>query len=251
MAIMSSAETDQMILSRQPTNFFLWRLCAWAGPLYVVAELLSWAWIGRFLPPPAEYLSAEETYQFYIENNFSIRLGMMLTLIFAPLYYVWSTAVSRVMARAEGPEGLMPTIELLGGFGTVVVTWGAVCAWLSAGLDTALKSPEQIKVLNDLGWMWFNPTATITVLQFLAFGTAFLMDRRPQPLLPRWMSWFSYAMTGTLLMALFTPFFKSGPLAWHGLLTYYVGLGGYFVWIVVACYYVIKAIGKLEHEQHA
>jgi len=237
--------------SNSTTNFLLWKICAWAGPLYVVTESLSWAWIGRFLPPPAEYLSADEVFRFYVDNNFSVRLGMMLTLFFAPLYVVWSVAASRIVARVEGPEATMSTLELLGGFGTVVVTWGSVCCWLAASFDTALKSPQDIKSMNDLGWMWFNPTVMISVFQFLAFGTAFLFDKRPKPLMPSWMPWFSYAMTGTLLMALLTPFFHTGPFAWHGLFPYYIGLGGYFLWIIVASYYVLKAIGQLERESLA
>lgn len=233
------------------TNYFLWKLCAWMGPIYVVGESLSWAGIGRFLPPPSEYLSAQEVFQFYVDNNFSVRLGMMLTLIFAPFYGVWSVAVSRVMKRVEGSDDVMSTVELIGGIGTVVVTWGAVCCWLAASFDTELKSPQDIKTLNDLGWMWFNPTAMITVFQFLAFGALFLCDKRPQRLMPEWMPWFSFAMAGTLLLALLTPFFHSGPFAWHGLFTYYVGLGGYFLWIIVACYYVLKAINQLEREAQA
>jgi hypothetical protein len=237
------------ISSQQPTNFFLWRLCAWAGPIYVVAEALSWAWIARFLPPPAEYLTATEIYQFYVDNNSAVRLGMMLTLFFSPLYYIWSVSVSRLIARAEGPDGCMSTIELLGGFGTVVVTWGACTAWLSAGLHTTLKTPQEIMAINDLGWMWFNPTVMVSVTQFIAFGIAFLVDKRPQPLMPQWISWFTFAMTGTLLLALFTPFFNEGPFAWHGLFTYYVGLGGYFLWIIVVSYQLLRTIGRLERAE--
>lgn len=230
------------------TNYAIWRLCAWAGPAYMVFELFSWAIIGRFLPPPAEYLSVQEVYQFYIDNNMWVRTGMMLTLFFAPLYYVWSAVVSRIMTRVEGPDGVLSNIELLGGFATVMVTFGSVVCWLSASFDTELKSPQDIKTINDMGWFWFNCTAMVTVFQFVAFGTAFLLDKRAEPLIPRWMCWFSYAMACTLLLALLTPFFHRGPFAWHGLFTYYVGLGGYFLWILMACYYVLKAVTRLEQE---
>lgn len=230
------------------TMFLVWRICAWAGPVYVVGEALSWAWVAGFLPPPAEYLTADQVYQYYLDNNLRIRIGMMLTLMFAPFYFVWSAVVSRLISRCEPSDGVLSTIELLGGFGTVVVTWGAVTAWLSAGFDTAAKSPQDIKAMSDLAWMWFNPTAMVTVFQFVAFGTAVLLDRREQPLIPRWMAWFSYAMTAALLLALLTPLFNRGPFAWHGLFTYYVGLGGYFLWIIFACHFTFQGITRLERE---
>lgn len=235
-------------LAENPPNFRLWKACAWAGPVYVVGESLSWAGIGRFLPPPAEYWTALEVTQFYLDHNLSIRVGMMLTLMFAPLYYIWSVAVSRLMMRAEGSDHICSTVELLGGFATVIVTFGAVVPWLSCSFDTALKDPQDIKAMNDLGWMCFNPTALVTFFQFIAFGIAFLSDKRSQPLIPRWMAWFSFAMAFTLLLALLTPLFRTGPFAWHGLFTYYIGLGGYFLWIIVACYQVLRGVARLEAE---
>lgn len=231
-----------------PTDFFGWRLCAWAGPVYFVCEALAWAGVAGFLPPPQESWSTAQTYQYFVDNSMRVRLGMMLTLLFAPLYYIWSIVVSKVVARVEGPDGTLATIELLGGFATVVVTFGSVCAWLAAAFDPALKSPEAVKATSDLAWMWFNPTLMVTFFQFVAFGLALLRDKRAVPLLPRWMGWFSFAMAATLLGALFTPFFRRGPFAWDGLLTYYVGLGGYFLWIGVTCFYVLKAVRRIEEE---
>ncbi|WP_158596177.1 hypothetical protein [Oleomonas cavernae] len=226
----------------------MWRICAWAGPIYLVGTLVSWAAIAGFLPPPREYWNAEEVYSFFTDNNMRIRVGMALILVFAPLYYVWSSVLSRIMARAEGQDGVLSSIELLGGFGTTLVTFGSVAGWLSAAFDTELKTPQDIKTITDYAWFWFNATAAVTVTQFVAVGSAFLIDRRAQPLFPRWMCWFSFAMAVTLVLALFTPFFHQGPFAWHGLLTYYVGLGGYFAWIICTCYFAFKAIAALEKE---
>jgi len=233
------------------TDFTAWRLCAWAGPLYVVFEALAWAGVAGFLPPPQQSWTAPEVHQYFVDHSLRIRLGMMLTLFFSPLYYIWSAVVSRLMARVEGPEGTLSTVELLGGFATVIVTFGSCCAWLSAALDAGAKSPQDVKAVSDLAWMWFNPTLMVTFFQFVAFGIVFLRDSRPVPLMPRWLGWFSFAMAATLLGALFTPFFPRGPFAWDGLMPYYVGLGGYFLWIGVTCVQVFKAIGRIEEETDA
>lgn len=237
--------------SNPQPNFLYWKLCAWTGPLYCITIVVAWAWIAKFLPPPLESWGAQETYQFYLDNSLRIRLGMMLTLLFTPLYYTWGAIVSRLIARAEGPEGVMGPIQLMGCFGTVVVTWGSCSGWLSAAFDTALKSPQDIKAVADWSWMWFNATVMVSVTQFVAFGAGFLPDKRREPLVPVWFCWLSLAMGGTLFLALLTPLFRDGPWAWHGLLTYYVGLGDFFIWIIIASYYVFKAIARLEREARA
>lgn len=234
--------------SNQHPNFLLWKLFAWAGPVYVVTIIAAWAWVAKFLPPPVESWNIQETFQFYLDNSLRIRLGMMLTLIFTPLYYIWGIVVSRLIARAEGPEGVMGPLQLLGAFGTVVVTWGSCSGWLSAAFDTGLKSPDSIKAVADWSWMWFNATVMVSVFQFIAFGIGCMVDKRQEPLIPGWFSWLSVGMGLTMMLALLTPLFRDGPFAWHGLMTYYVGLADFFLWILIASYFVLKGIGRLQRE---
>lgn len=232
-------------------NYQLWRWCAWAGPLYCVTIIIAWAGIAGFLPPPSEYWSADEVYKYYSDNSLSIRIGMMLTLIVTPLYYVWGAAVSRVIARVEGRESVMSMIQLAGAFGTVVVTWGACVAWLAAAFQVDTKTAQDIKSMSDLAWMWFNPTVMVSITQFTAFGVAMLFDKGPNRLMPSWMPWFTFAMDATLFLAMLTPLFDHGMFSWHGLGAYYIGLGGFFIWILVASYYVLKAVDRLEREDRS
>lgn len=232
-------------------HYLSWKVCAWAGFAYAIAILLSWGIIAGFLPPPAASLSVDATYQYYLDNSFRIKVGMLLTLVFNPLYYIWGTAVTRVMQRIEGPSGNLGNIQLMGAFGTVVVTWGSVATWLSAAFDTELKSPQDIKAIADLAWIWFDCTAMVSVTQFVAFGCVCLIDKNETPLIPRWVGWFSIAMGLSLTLALLIPFFHTGPFAWDGLFCYYVGLGDFFLWILVVSYYTSKAIKRLESEEDA
>src|SRR5438045_3567564 len=85
-----------------PGQFRLWKACAWAGPVYIIGVLISWAGIAGFLPPPGEDWGPEKIAAFYADNEVAIRIGMEGVLIFALFYFVWSLAIARVMQHGEG-----------------------------------------------------------------------------------------------------------------------------------------------------
>ena len=46
-------------------------------------------------------------------------------------------------------------------------------------------------------------------------------------------------------------FFKSGPFAWDGVITYYVILIGFFAWMAAVSLHVSKAMRHLKKEEMA
>jgi hypothetical protein len=69
---------------------------------------------------PPQYWSADEVFTFYMNRNLQIRAGMVGVLFFAPFYFVWSAVLSRIMRHMEGPDGVLSSVELLGGVCTTV-----------------------------------------------------------------------------------------------------------------------------------
>ena len=237
-----------MYSSKRQTSFLMWRVCAWSGPVFVVGFLVFWAIIAKFLPAPPQYWSADEVFNFYMQRNLQIRAGMVGVLFFAPFYFVWSAVLSRIMRHIEGPDGVLASVELLGGVCTTVITLGLGVMWLGASFRTAARTPQDVQLLHDLGWLYFDSTFMVTFLQLAALGTCILIDERQIPLFPRWLGWASYATASISLVILLMPFFDHGPFAWQGLLTYWTDLGAFFVWAIVTMYATFAAIGKLEKE---
>lgn len=230
-------------------RFFIWKLCAWAGPLYLVGLIFFWGILGNNIPAPRQYWSADEVVEFFLSNNIQIRIGMVGTLFVAPFYFVWSQAISAVMREIEGPDGFLAPLENVGGIATAFVTLAFALMWLTASVRTELRSPQDIQLLLDLGWHIFDMTIMVTLIQMCAVGGAILMDRRPQPLFPTWLGWLSFAAASTFLTAFLMPFFPDGPFAWHGLVTYWLVLNAFFIWMVFMCYYLFSAIDKVRQEK--
>lgn len=233
------------------TKYMTWRVCAWGGPGFLIGLLVFWALLGKFVPPPPQYWTADEVMAHFLNDNIQIRIGMVGTLFFGPFLLLWSTVISRILARIEGPDGVLSTVELIGGIMTSVVIMLFGVVWLTASFRTEMRAPQDIQLLQDVGWFLFDMTFIVTLFQLFAFGGTVLLDRSASPLFPRWLGWFALFSAVTFLPELVMPFLMKGPFAWHGLISFYVAIGPFFPWAVITCFYVFKAINRLEQEELA
>lgn len=231
-------------------GFRLWKLCAWAGPVYIAGALLFFAGIAGFLPPPREHWTAAEVARFFTDNEVRIRIGTEGVLVVAFFYVPWSLAVARVMERVEGTPRLLSRVQLYGGLSTALVTMSCAVVWLTASFRAGTRSPEDIQLLNDLAFMIFALTIMVTVFQIVAFGVAWLLDVREQ-LVPRWVGYFSLWCALLFVPVFLVPSLQHGAFAWHGLINFYIGLGAFFGWITVTSWATLRAISRLQRDASA
>jgi len=231
------------------TDLSIWRFCAWGGPVFILGCGIGFFYLAGFLPPPPEYLNAQQITQYYLDHNLGIRSGMIIMLMASGSYLLWTVVMSAIMKRVEGANGLLSNIELLGGLFTVGIVQGFALMFLVASFRTPERTPQEILLLNDAGWMIVNITFMPTALQMIAWGTAWIMDKRVKPLVPWWVGWVSFALVATFMPIVAMPFLINGPFAWHGLLTFWIALGAYFVWLFLASYYTFSAIRTIEIEE--
>lgn len=238
-----------MTTTAERVDFSTWRLCAWAGPVFLVGYLLSWGVLGYNIPTFDPVISIGDLYRHYSEHSTRIRVAMALSVFFMPFYFVFSTVISRLMQKVEGREGPLSMVEQMGGGLTTVVGLVAGIAWLTASFRVHERSPEIVRQLHDFGWLFFDTTYMCTTFQMIAIALVFLRDKRSVPLLPRWLCWYSIFVAVIFVPLTLLPFFYSGPFAWSGLFNYWVTLGTWFLWVNCLCIYAYKAIERLEREQ--
>ena len=224
----------------------LWSVCVYAG-----LGLLGFAVFAGFWPPPRQDMDASAISLYFQTNQASIRAGMVLMVVGAPCYYTWSAAVSKIIGRMEGPMGVLSTTELLGGLMTGVVTAVPAVVWLTAAFRAGARSPETVQTLYDFGWLFFDLTFMFSLLQSVALGLAILLDRRAQPLFPRWVGYLCFLTAAIYVPLSVVPFVRTGPFAWHGLLNFWAVFVMFFVLIVIVTPYAFRALRRLEREDVA
>lgn len=108
-----------------------------------------------------------------------------------------------------------------GGVGLMLIVILNSLLWGLASFRTE-RAPDTVLALHDLAWILFTMPAGPLGFQLLSVGIVALGDNSPRPIFPRWFGFLSIwgcllTMTGYLVI-----FFKSGPFAWNGLLSFWM-----------------------------
>lgn len=228
-------------------TFTIWRAGLWCGIAYCALGLLFWAVIAKFLPPPQQSWGADRVKEFFSDQP-RVKIGIVGYCFIAALWTPMSIVLSRIMARIEGRDGILHRIEFFGGMATTFVTLFSGVAWLVAAYQPETRSASEVKLFSDFGWLIFNMTFFVTFVQFASFGICVLIQRRNAEYFPRNLAWLSFLVCASFLPILGMPFFPDSLVAWDGLLTYWVALGLFFLWVPLTLVPAFKAVTQIERE---
>lgn len=230
------------------TDYLVLRVALLSVLAYVVPGLLGFAVFAGFWPPPGPDRTADEISRYFVEHRTGLITGMVLMAFCGPWYVTWSAAISRVIGRIEGPMGVLAKIQFIGGVLTGLVTFTPATIWITAAIRADDHSPEMIQTLYDFGWMFFDTTFVCSALQSIAIGVAVLIDRRPVPLYPRWFAWMSFMTAVCYVPLMLMPFFRTGPVAWDGVVSFWVVFVEFFAFTAAGTVLTWRALRRLEDE---
>lgn len=222
------------------------RLCAWGG-VAMIALMLAGLLIAGFLPLPRPSMTANDVATLVSDDATRIRLGMLLVSIGAAFLQPFVSEITVQMRRIEGRHSPLSWIQL--GLGALFVIEFIIPVFVCmAATYRPDRSPEITQALFDLCWLMFVGVVSTAVLQCAVIAVAILGDKREQPVFPRWVGYFNIWTA-----VLFTPggvvvFFKSGPLAWNGLFTFWIPLSIFGIWFGVMTWAMLKAVAQQERD---
>jgi hypothetical protein len=223
-------------------------MCAWCGPVVIAVFFVGFWPVAGFMPPPSPRLPAGEVAQIYTAHPDRIRIGLLMGMFAIGLMVPWGAALAVQLKRIEGRYSPLAYTELASSVLVPVVFWLPMMCWLIAAYRPFDRTPEEMRLLNDAGWLMFvamvfggPPWLGSTVL-------AILRDRRPDPIFPRWGGY----LTGWVLL-LIVPgclcvFFTAGPFAWNGLMAFWVVLTVFAAWVLVMSGLMLAAVRGQDQE---
>jgi hypothetical protein len=197
--------------------------------------------LAHFIPPPLPSAGAAEIAGMYQQNPLKIRLGLFVMMVSFGLICPFAAVISIQLNRMKGGPSIWSYTQLACGACGGALVMIPLMLWAGAAFRPE-RAPELIVLLNDMAWITFLWPVPPFFLQVVATGFAILSDQSEQTILPRWSGFFCLWCAVMFLPGLLLIFFQTGPFAWNGLLTFWLGATVFFTWYVVMSVVLGKSI---------
>jgi hypothetical protein len=200
--------------------------------------------LAGFMPPPHPTDSAGEIRSLYLDDLTRIRIGLCVMMAGVALIVPWGAAIAAQTNRIRTGTPVLTYAQLGCVAVATMIGVASVIAWAGASFRPEDVSPETTRAFNDLGWLFFVFDWSPLFVWYLAVGLAIFTDSDESPIFPRWAAWLSVWVATLSIPGGAMILFKTGPLAFNGLLAIWIPLGVFFIWIVAMTVLVTKAINR-------
>ena len=120
--------------------------------------------------------------------------------------------------------------------------------WLLAAFRPE-RDPKLIQLFNDLAWVTFISQVGFLIAQSVFIALAIYLDRQSRPVFKTWVAHFNLLVAAALAPASFIGLSLGGPMAWDGLLPFWVRNIAIALWIVVMGVVLGQAIHRQRREE--
>lgn len=222
--------------------------CASSGILFV-ALLFGGIVAAGWFPPIHPDLTAEQTAAEWASHTNGIRLASVLIMFGAGMTIPFLALQAAHVRRMEGGSFTpLAWANLAAGTAGVAAIFMPAMIFAAASYRPE-RSPEITQALSDLGWIPFIMNGPPAITQAVTFGIAVLIDRNTVRAFPRWMGYYSFWVAFCFLPACILPFFKTGPFAWNGLLSFWLAAVVFGTYFIVMTVMMIRASKVVAFEE--
>jgi len=217
---------------------------AWIGPTFVVTFFMGFLLAG-LLPPTNPEAGADEIARFFADHATAIRIGCVLMCVGLTLFAPWGAALATWTRRQEMGFPLLTYTQLLALAACVALLVLLPVVWAVAAYRPQDTDPDVTRMLNDLAWFLFLFIWPPFSLWTGTLGIAILRDRNPVPTFPRWTGYLSLWCAALLIPAGLMAFFKDGPMAYDGIVAFYLPLTVFFIWVLALSWAMLANVRRL------
>jgi hypothetical protein len=225
-------------------------LSLWLALVFGAVLLGAFLAFPGFFPPMSPNDSAAEVAAFYERHTTMIRASMIVFNLCAVMVLPFFMVIVYQMKRMATPTQVLAYAYLSAAASGVTLFAIADLFWLIAAFRPD-RDPGQIQLLNDLAWISFVAPVGMIVAENLCLALAVFLDERPEPIFPRWVAYLSIAVAVAVAPSAGAAVFRTGPLAWDGIVSFWLRNVSYAVFLVVMFFVLRRAIRREELEELA
>lgn len=175
------------------------------------------------------------------ENQTSMLIGCALCTFFWSFWITWAAPILIYIRRMERtPLLTYASLGNIGGGSAIITTIAVAWTMMAFRAENALI----VQAFNDFGFFLFLYTWPPFAIWMWIIAIAIFRDINPVPIFPRWVAfynlWAGFLMAPASLMG----FFKTGPFAYNGLLTFWVVALDFFVWMLVMSVVMFRVVAR-------
>ena len=215
------------------------RLCIRVGLAFLPLFWLGLMVAGWF-PPPHPNLDATAVARMFSDDRTRIRIGVLILTGAAPLLACYGAALTHQIRRSLGADSPLATAQSLVAACLILEFIFPQMIW-QAGAFRADRNPQLVQLCYDIGWLMYMGVVGTAMLQMILCAIAILQDRRTEPLLPRWVAYVCIWSTIGVAGGAFCVFTQTGPIAWNGLIAFWLLAVAFFIWMVTMSWGMLRA----------
>ena len=231
---------------QDPNSIRTQKIGLYCNFIFVALTAIGWLGVAHFWAPAPANLGLDATKTWFTEtHHWGTIVGCTIFYIAAGLLTPGSIQFGIMLSKIEGRYPLMSITTGISGVFISLIIFFNCCAWIVAAYRPE-TSADVIQSWYDWAWFAFLLGWIYLTIEMIATGIVELMDSRPRPMVPRGFTWFTFAGGVTIFFAAGPAFVKSGPLAYHGLLAFYLPVVIWATYIVMTTWYMLKELERQD-----
>ncbi len=211
----------------------------WSVPIFGVVLLIAFLAFPGFFPPMSPDMTAEQVAAFYRDNAGMVRFSMITFNICGIMLLPTFMVIVVQMKRMATQSHVFAYCYLTAAVSGATVFALSDIFYLVAAFRPD-RNPELVMLLNDMAWIIFIAPVGALVAMNLLLAAAIYFDNGPNPVFPRWVGHYSVATGLAMAPAVGAAIFRTGPLAWNGLVSFWLR-NGVFALFVLVMFFVLRA----------
>jgi hypothetical protein len=204
--------------------------------------------VAQWLPPPRPTESAHQVAAMYRAHAHTIRAGILLCTVGAGLLGPFMAMISVQLRRIEGRSPASTYCQMILG-GLLIVELIFPLMILATAAFRPSRPESTIQTLNDLGWLMLVGVVTTSVVELAVIGVAIVGDRHQERVFPLWGAGLNFLAALAFAGGALSIWFTTGPLAWNGLVAYWIPVFAFAFWILGMSLLLLRAIARQEAEE--
>jgi hypothetical protein len=211
----------------------------WTAPVFGVILLIAFLAFPGFFPPMSPDMTADQVAKFYADNAAMVRFSMitfnLCGIMLVPMFMVIVVQMKRMASQSHVFAYCFLTAAVSG-----ATMFALADIFYLVAAFRPDRNPELVQLLNDMAWMIFIAPVGMVVAQLLLLALAIYFDNGPNPVFPRWVGHYAVATALAMAPAAGAAIFRTGALAWDGVVSFWLRNGAFALFVVVM-FFVLRA----------